>query len=260
MTDRRQAFNELVSVYSSARPSYPESLWTALRETLADRRVPPVAADVGSGTGVATRQLALAFPEWRVIGIEPGNGMRLQAVADSCGSEIEFREGGAEDLPLESGSAGLVLAAQALHWFDRQRFYAEAGRVLAPGGLIGIIQNNRARLRSSFLDDYEDFLEANSPGYSRDYRSFDVAGELNEAGFAEVAVTTTKWTRPMSHELVIEMFRSTTKMNAAVEAIGEAEAVGHLETLLERHHPSRHLEVPYISELFTGQRRESHDD
>ena len=103
-------------------------------------------------------------------------------------------------------------------------------------------------------------MEANSPGYLRNYRDFDVAGELNEAGFVGVTLTTTEWTRPMSHELVIESFRSTTKMKATVEAIGETEAVGHIETLLERHHPSGHLEVPYVSELFTGQRCESHDD
>ncbi|WP_423922962.1 hypothetical protein [Candidatus Poriferisodalis sp.] len=49
-------------------------------------------------------------------------------------------------------------------------------------------------------------------------------------------------------------------MKAAVKAIGETEAVGHIETLLERHHPSGHLEVPYVSELFTGQRWDGLDD
>ncbi|WP_423922964.1 class I SAM-dependent methyltransferase [Candidatus Poriferisodalis sp.] len=198
VADGRQAFNEIATAYSRARTEYPESLWAALGGALADRPVPQVAADIGSGTGISTRQLKSALPHWRIIGIEPGTGMRAQAIADSRGTEIEFREGGVEDLPLESGSAGLVITAQALHWFDRQRFYAEAGRVLASTGLIGIIQNNRVQNRSSFLDDYEDFLEANSPGYSRDYRSFDVAGELNEAGYVGVTLTTTEWTRPMS--------------------------------------------------------------
>ncbi|WP_419552967.1 class I SAM-dependent methyltransferase [Candidatus Poriferisodalis sp.] len=259
MTARQQAFNEIADAYSRARPEYPEPLWRALSAALADRPIPLVAADVGSGTGIASRQLKSALPHWRIIGIEPGTGMRAQAIVDSRGTEIEFREGGAEDLPLESGSVGLVIAAQALHWFDRQRFYSEAGRVLASGGSIGIIQNNRARNLSSFLDDYEDFLEANSPGYLRNCRDFDVAGELNEAGFVGVTLTTTEWTRPMSHELVIESFRSTTKMKAAVEAIGETEAIRHIETLLEHHYPSGHLKIPYISELFTGQHCEDND-
>ena len=39
---------------------------------------------------------------------------------------------------LESGSASLVVAAQAAHWFDIEAFYREAARVLKPGGLLAI--------------------------------------------------------------------------------------------------------------------------
>jgi SAM-dependent methyltransferase len=42
----------------------------------------------------------------------------------------------AEDSGLETGTVDLVTVAQALHWFDLPRFYAEAGRVLVPGGVI----------------------------------------------------------------------------------------------------------------------------
>ena len=131
--------------------------------------------------------------------------------------------------------------------------------MLAPGGVLAIIQNNRMWRGSPFWDDYEAFLEEHSPCYSRDYRKFEIAGELREAGFADVAVHTAEWTRPISHELLIEMSRSTTKMQAAVEAISEAQAVGHLEALLERHCPSGHLEIPYTSELFTGRHCEDND-
>ena len=259
MTDRLQAFNVLAGAYSRARSEYPEPLWAALRAALDDCPVPPIAVDVGSGTGIASRQIALALPDWRIIGIEPGEGMRAQAVDDSRGSDIEFHAGTAEALSLKADSAGLVIAAQALHWFDRPQFYAGARRVLAPDGVLAIIQNNRMWHGSPFWDDYEAFLEEHSPGYSRDYRKFDVAGELREAGFADVAVHTAEWTRPISHELLIEMSRSTTKMQAAVEAISEAQAVGHLEALLERHCPSGHLEIPYTSELFTGRHCEDND-
>lgn len=42
----------------------------------------------------------------------------------------------AEASGLDSGSADLVTVAQALHWFDRPAFYAEARRVLRPTGLV----------------------------------------------------------------------------------------------------------------------------
>ena len=254
MTDRHQAFNELAGAYSRARPGYPDSLWTALRARLDGRSVPQLAVDVGSGTGIATRQLALILPEWRIVGVEPGEAMRAQAVSDSRGAAVEFRVGAAEDLPLEESSAGLVTAAQALHWFDRRRFYAEARRVLAPGGMIGIIQNDRALEQLPLFEDYESFLEEHSPGYTRDYRSFDVVSELSEAGFGEVSSTTAEWTRPLTHEEFIELARSSSKMHAAVELLGEEETTRRLRVLLEHHHPSGQLEIPYVSELFIGQR------
>src|SRR5581483_6993916 len=38
--------------------------------------------------------------------------------------------------PIESASIDLVTVAQALHWFDHDRFYAEVLRVCVPGGVI----------------------------------------------------------------------------------------------------------------------------
>jgi ubiquinone/menaquinone biosynthesis C-methylase UbiE len=254
VTDATQAFNGLASIYSKARPQYPEPLWAALRSRLDGLSVPHVAVDVGSGTGIATRQLTLVLPQWRVVGVEPGEAMRAQAVEDSQGTAITYRFGTAEDMPFETASAGLVTAAQALHWFDHSRFYAEAQRVLAPGGLIGILQNDRALEQLALFEDYELFLEEHSPGYTRDYRDFDVVGELCEAGFSQVSRLCTSWVRPMNHELFIELAQSSSKMHAAVEQLGEEETKRRLRTLLNRHHPSGGLEVPYISELFTGVR------
>lgn len=254
MTDRHQAFNELADTYSKARPQYPERLWAALRARLDRHSLPRLAADVGSGTGIATRQLALVLPEWRVVGLEPGEAMRAQAVGDSQGTAIEFSAGTAEDMPFEAASAGLVIAAQALHWFDHTQFYAEAQRVLAPGGFIGILHNNRALEQLPLFEDYESFLEEHSPGYMRDYRDFDIAGELSSAGFSQVSRFSTDWTRPVTHELFIELALSSSKMHAAVKQLGEEDTTRRLRTMLKRHHPSGQLKIPYISELFIGQR------
>jgi SAM-dependent methyltransferase len=42
----------------------------------------------------------------------------------------------AEQSGLPSGCVGLVTVAQALHWFDLDRFYVEAKRVLVPDGVL----------------------------------------------------------------------------------------------------------------------------
>ena len=44
----------------------------------------------------------------------------------------------AEQLPVPDQSVALVAAAQAVHWFDFERFYAECRRVLQPGGVIAV--------------------------------------------------------------------------------------------------------------------------
>ena len=252
MTDRTQAFADLAGAYSRARPQYPDLLWTALRERLGRHSIPHLAVDVGSGTGIATRQLARVLPGWRVVAVEPGEAMRVAAISDTGDTAIEFCAGTAEELPCETASAGLVMAAQALHWFDHARFYAEAQRVLATGSLIGIMQNDRDPEMSPFLEHYESFLEAHSPGYTRDYRDFDIARELAEAGFNEVSRSSTAWTRSLTHDQFIELALSSSKMHAAVQQLGKTETTRHLRALLTQHHPSGELDIPYESELFTG--------
>jgi SAM-dependent methyltransferase len=44
----------------------------------------------------------------------------------------------AERAPLRTGCVDLVTVAQALHWFETPRFFAEVRRVLVPGGVIAV--------------------------------------------------------------------------------------------------------------------------
>jgi ubiquinone/menaquinone biosynthesis C-methylase UbiE len=49
---------------------------------------------------------------------------------------VEYRTATAEESGLEAASVDLVTVAQALHWFDLDRFYSELRRVLKPGGIF----------------------------------------------------------------------------------------------------------------------------
>ncbi|MEJ2685785.1 MAG: class I SAM-dependent methyltransferase, partial [Gammaproteobacteria bacterium] len=55
---------------------------------------------------------------------------------------ITYRVAGAEESGIETGAVDLVTVAQALHWFDRERFYAEVARVLKPGGVLAVWSYN----------------------------------------------------------------------------------------------------------------------
>jgi SAM-dependent methyltransferase len=49
---------------------------------------------------------------------------------------VRYERALAEALPTADASVGLVAVAQAIHWFDFERFYAECRRVLVPGGIV----------------------------------------------------------------------------------------------------------------------------
>ena len=49
---------------------------------------------------------------------------------------VEFREAFAQDTGLEDGSADIVTCSQSLHWMEPEPTFAEAARILRPGGVF----------------------------------------------------------------------------------------------------------------------------
>jgi len=93
--------------------------------------------DVGAGTGQASRVLSAAGAH--VVAVEPDPAMHQ--LISSRVDDIDARLGSAEDLPVASDSADLVVSVSAWHWFDQNRAFDEAARVLRQGGVLGIIWN-----------------------------------------------------------------------------------------------------------------------
>ena len=49
---------------------------------------------------------------------------------------IDYRVAPAENSGIQSETVDLIMVAQALHWFDLDRFYAETRRVLKNNGVV----------------------------------------------------------------------------------------------------------------------------
>jgi ubiquinone/menaquinone biosynthesis C-methylase UbiE len=49
---------------------------------------------------------------------------------------VRYERAHAEALPVADASVSLIAVAQAVHWFDFERFHAECRRVLVPGGIV----------------------------------------------------------------------------------------------------------------------------
>lgn len=116
--------------YARYRPDYPAELFAWLAGMASPRNT---AWDCGTGSGQAARGLAAHFD--RVIASDPS---RRQLEHAEPHPKIEYRCASAEVSRLDTASADLITVAQAIHWFDLDKFYAEARRVLKPGGLIAV--------------------------------------------------------------------------------------------------------------------------
>ena len=121
-------FSHVAVDYAKYRPDYPPELFQYL-STLPPQR--EHAWDVGTGNG----QAALGLAPWfeRVTASDPSAEQIRQA---SLHPKVRYAVAPAERTDLADASVDLITVAQALHWFDFERFYKEARRVLKPQGVI----------------------------------------------------------------------------------------------------------------------------
>lgn len=123
-------FSGVAACYADFRPHYPAALFDYLAE-LVPRRA--LVWDCAAGNGQASLDLALRFD--RVVATDASEE---QIAAATAHPKVEYRVAPAEASGLPDACAGLVTVAQALHWFDLDRFYAEATRVLSPAGVLAV--------------------------------------------------------------------------------------------------------------------------
>ena len=137
-------FSGVANRYADFRPSYPPALFDYLA-TL----VPRTAAvwDCACGSGQASADLAQRFD--LVIATDAS---KEQIAAAAPRPRIEYRVALSEQSGLSDHSVGLVTVAQALHWFDLPRFYAEVNRVLAADGVIAVWSYGRTTIQDAALD------------------------------------------------------------------------------------------------------------
>src|SRR6185369_14316282 len=88
----------------------------------------------GSGTGLSTRPWAERADE--VVGVEASPEMREQAEAATQAENVRFVQAYAQATGLPDGAADIVTCSQALHWMEPEPTFAEAARILRPGGIF----------------------------------------------------------------------------------------------------------------------------
>ena len=123
-------FSKQAAEYAKFRPRYPKGLFQWLASVGPSREL---AWDCATGNGQAAVELAEVF--LRVIATDASEKQVANAEQHP---RVEYRTATAENSGLESQGVDLVTVAQALHWFDLERFYTEVRRVLKPDGAIAV--------------------------------------------------------------------------------------------------------------------------
>ena len=123
-------FSGHANAYARYRPQYPAELFAYLA-SLTPRR--DVALDCATGSGQAAIGLADYFA---LVVASDGSVSQLQNAQQH--PQVAYVGNLAEQPALKDGSVDLVVAAQAAHWFDHEKFYPEARRVLRKGGAIAL--------------------------------------------------------------------------------------------------------------------------
>ena len=247
----QRGFDAGADAYERARPSYSDETVAWLIKNLAigpGRRV----CDLAAGTGKLTR---LLFPAgaW-LVAVEPVDGMSryLRSVLP----EVPLLAATAECLPFDRATLDAVTVAQAFHWFDADRAFAELSRVLRPGGRLGLIWNARDR-SEPWVDEMwgiMDRFEKRAPWRDHDRWSNAALGE--RAGFGPLHSAEFRHEQRLTPDDVVQRFASVSHI-AALEPSGRDAVLDKVRSVLEAHPDTAgksELVIPYRVDAYWCER------
>lgn len=230
--------------YGSVRPAYPDEAVAALvdaarraRGSAASVQDGPLrAADIGAGTGKMSESLACAG--LLVDAVEPSEAMRAQA---SSIEGVTWHDGVAEQTGLPNDMYDIVVFAQSWHWVDSERAGLEVERILAPGGVLGIVWNQ---------------MDVSIPWVhrlTRIMRSGDVhrpdRPPTPGGGFAPMTLTQVAWEDRMNPEEILTLGTTRSSYIRSSEA-GRARMQENLRWYLYEHlgyAPGETVTIPYTT-------------
>jgi SAM-dependent methyltransferase len=193
-------------------------------------RSPARVLEIAAGTGVVTRRLALDLPEGAsIVGTDLNPAMIEQARKTGTARPVEWREADAMHLPFADGAFDAVVCQFGAMFFpDKAQAFAEARRVLAPGGVLlfsvwdRIEENEFAdvvttALASMFPQDPPRFLARTPHGY-HDHAA--ISDDVRRGGFGALPTFSTlaARSRAATPEIVAVAYCQGTPLRNEIEA------------------------------------------
>jgi len=161
--------------------------------------------ELAAGTGAVSHALAAALPQAEIVATDLNPAMLAVAEARRSAANLAFQPADAQALPFAEARFDLVLAQFGAMFFpDKPGAFAEARRVLAPGGALlfnvwdalaanpGSAAIHQA-VRDAVPEPKPEFLPRTPFGY---HDPVAIERDLRAAEFAEIAIETVARTSP----------------------------------------------------------------
>jgi SAM-dependent methyltransferase len=247
-----EGFGKEAETYERVRPSYPGDAvaWLAGNLEIGPGRT---VLDVAAGTGKFTR-LLVPFGA-TLFAAEPVDGMRQSFV--TAVPRVPIVAAVAESLPVASGSIDAITVAQAFHWFEADRAFAELRRALRRGGRVGVIWNARDR-SSDWVNEVwsiMDRVEKRAPW--RDHENWRDSALGARVGFGPIHRATFRQEQPITPQGVVERIASVSHV-AVLESAARERVLDEVRGVLANHPDTRgqgDLTIPYRVDAFWCERR-----
>jgi len=195
--------NESAPLFEGSIPAvYARSLVPLIFEPyavdLASRvaeRQPARVLEIAAGTGVVTRHLAQVLPsDVAIVATDLSQSMLDEAAAAGTARAVEWAQADAQHLPFPDGAFDVIVCQFGVMFFpDRVKAFAEARRVLRPGGAFVFSVWDRIEANEfpeTILEAVRSLLpESQSPFVTRVPHGYHdrsvIAQDLAAAGFTE---------------------------------------------------------------------------
>ena len=154
LVEQRFTFDQVASVYSKARPAYPDALIDDVA-SYADLKPNDRIFEVGCGTGQATKSFAeRGFP---ILATDPGSEM-LRSARESLAhfSNVEFLETTFEAWPTDRAAFRLIIAAQSWHWVSPEVRFGKTAGALSRNGSLAVFGHVPVGLPGPLLDRFKE--------------------------------------------------------------------------------------------------------
>ena len=131
-------FSSRSDQYAKFRPTYPSELFAYLNELTPNKLA---AWDCGTGNGQVAFELAKSFDQVFASDIS-------QAQLDHAlrADNITYSLQPAEKTHFDNGIFDLIVVAQAIHWFDFEKFYAEVKRTAKKNAKLCVVGYGRIEI------------------------------------------------------------------------------------------------------------------